>query len=97
MKDYKVRLKDGTIITGDDFDQNDFEKLKSIFKPYSALLLMLFVLTMIQAHTLMTVSSKQQVKEFKLNLHLFLMIALLSDLPQLGIYYTMQILPQMVM
>ena len=34
MKDYKVRLKDGTIITGDDFDQNDFEKLKSIFKKW---------------------------------------------------------------
>jgi type-2 restriction enzyme bsp6I len=34
MKDYKVRLKDGTTVTGDDFDQNDFEQLKSIFKKW---------------------------------------------------------------
>ena len=34
MKDYKVRLKDGTTVTGDDFDQNDFDKLKSIFKKW---------------------------------------------------------------
>ena len=32
MKDCKVRLKDGTIITGDDYDETDFQKLKSIFK-----------------------------------------------------------------
>lgn len=34
MKDRKVRLKDGTIITGDEFDANDFAKLKSIFKKW---------------------------------------------------------------
>lgn len=34
MKDYKVRLKDGAIATGDDFDSKDFEKLKVIFKKW---------------------------------------------------------------
>lgn len=34
MKDCKVKLKDGTIITGDDFDENDFQKLKGIFKKW---------------------------------------------------------------
>ncbi|NCC15733.1 MAG: Bsp6I family restriction endonuclease [Clostridia bacterium] len=34
MKDCKVRLKNGTIITGDEFDTNDFLKLKEIFKKW---------------------------------------------------------------
>lgn len=34
MKDYKVKLKDGTVITGDDFDANDLKKLKEIFKKW---------------------------------------------------------------
>lgn len=34
MKDCKVRLKNGTIITGDDFDTNDLLKLKEIFKKW---------------------------------------------------------------
>lgn len=31
MKNYKVKLKDGTIVTGDDFDYQDYQKLKTIF------------------------------------------------------------------
>lgn len=34
MKDCKVTLKDGTVVTGDDFDDNDFKKLKEIFKKW---------------------------------------------------------------
>ncbi|QMT98260.1 Bsp6I family type II restriction endonuclease [Mycoplasma tullyi] len=34
MKECKVRLKYGTIVTGDEFDEDDFMKLKSIFKKW---------------------------------------------------------------
>ena len=34
MNDCKVKLKNGTVITGDAFDENDFKKLKEIFKKW---------------------------------------------------------------
>lgn len=34
MKDYKQKLKNGTVVTGDDYDQNDYEKLISMIKKW---------------------------------------------------------------
>ena len=31
MKQIAVKLKDGTTVTGDEFDMNDYQKLKNIF------------------------------------------------------------------
>ena len=34
MKQENVKLKDGTIVTGDAFDKNDFAILQNIFKEW---------------------------------------------------------------
>ncbi len=37
MKKVSIKLKDGTICHGDEFDQNDYKKLKEIFKDWQAI------------------------------------------------------------